>query len=86
MCDDHGASDPGQVVGVVPAGDAGGPGAARRVVAGGGTGRPAKLHADKGYDYEHLRKRLRARNIVPRIVRRGIETSSAPAESPGEVR
>ncbi|SCE39918.1 hypothetical protein GA0115237_1128117 [Streptomyces sp. ScaeMP-6W] len=44
------------------------------MVAGGGTGRPAKLHADKGYDYEHLRKRLRARNIVPRIVRRGIET------------
>lgn len=74
MCDDHGASDPGQVVGVVPAGGAGGPGAARRVVAGGGTGRPAKLHADKGYDYEHLRKRLRARNIVPRIARRGIET------------
>ncbi len=50
------------------------PGAARRLVAGGGTGRPAKLHADKGYDYEHLRKRLRARNIVPRIARRGIET------------
>lgn len=38
------------------------------MVAGGGTGRPAKLHADKGYDYENLRKRLRARNIVPRIV------------------
>ncbi len=74
MGDDHGASDPGQVVGVVPAGGAGAPGAARRVVAGGGTGRPAKLHADKGYDYEHLRKRLRARNIVPRIARRGIET------------
>lgn len=44
------------------------------MVAGGGTGRPAKLHADKGYDYESLRKRLRARNIVPRIARRGIET------------
>lgn len=44
------------------------------MVAVGGTGRPAKLHADKGYDYENLRKRLRARNIVPRIARRGIET------------
>jgi transposase len=37
--------------------------------------RPAKLHADKGYDYEHLRAWLCARRITPRIPRRGIETS-----------
>lgn len=38
--------------------------------------RAAKLHADKGYDYAHLRKWLRARNIVPRIARRGVEFSA----------
>jgi transposase len=38
--------------------------------------RPAKLHADKGYDYEHLRGWLRRRSITPRIARRGIETST----------
>ncbi len=38
--------------------------------------RPAKLHADKGYDYDHLRVWLRARYITPRIARRGIETST----------
>lgn len=37
--------------------------------------RPAKLHADKGYDYGHLRGWLRSRNITPRIARRGIESS-----------
>lgn len=37
--------------------------------------RPAKLHADKGYDYDHLRRWLRRRQIVPRIGRRGIESS-----------
>ncbi|MFJ3498479.1 IS5 family transposase [Streptomyces sp. NPDC086091] len=37
--------------------------------------RPAKLHGDKGYDYPYLRRWLRERNIVPRIARRGIETS-----------
>jgi hypothetical protein len=37
--------------------------------------RPAKLHADKGYDYPHLRAWLRRRRITPRIARRGIETS-----------
>lgn len=36
--------------------------------------RPAKLHADKGYDYEDLRRWLRARNIVPRIARIGVDT------------
>jgi transposase len=37
--------------------------------------RPAKLHADKGYDYDHLRRRLRSRNISPRIARKGVEPS-----------
>ncbi|PBC93795.1 DDE family transposase [Streptomyces sp. Ag82_O1-15] len=37
--------------------------------------RPAKLHGDKGYDYEHLRRWLRSRNITPRIARGGIESS-----------
>jgi transposase len=37
--------------------------------------RPAKLHGDKGYDYSHLRTFLRGRGIIPRIARRGIETS-----------
>jgi hypothetical protein len=36
--------------------------------------RPAKLHADKGYDYPECRELLRARNIVPRIARKGIES------------
>ncbi|MGX1886083.1 IS5 family transposase [Streptomyces sp. NPDC055287] len=38
--------------------------------------RPAKLHADKGYDYVHLRQWLRSRRIAPRIARRGIENSA----------
>ncbi|MFF1724214.1 transposase [Streptomyces sviceus] len=38
--------------------------------------RPAKLHADKGYDLDHLRNWLRRRQIVPRIARRGVESSS----------
>jgi len=37
--------------------------------------RPAKLHADKGYDYKRCRDALRRRHIVPRIARRGIERS-----------
>jgi transposase len=37
--------------------------------------RPAKLHADKGYDFAHCRLALRRRQIVPRIARRGIESS-----------
>ena len=38
--------------------------------------RPGKLHADKGYDYPHLRTRLRSRRITPRTARRGVETST----------
>ncbi|MFD6918445.1 IS5 family transposase [Streptomyces virginiae] len=35
----------------------------------------AKLHADKGYDYDHLRRWLRERGIRHRIARKGIESS-----------
>ncbi len=38
----------------------------------------AKLHADKGCDYDHLRQWLRTRHIVPRIARRGIQSSARP--------
>ncbi len=37
--------------------------------------RPAKLHADKGYDYPEKRRALRRRGITPRIARRGVESS-----------
>ncbi len=37
--------------------------------------RPAKLHADKAYDAAKHRRALRARGIVPRIARRGVESS-----------
>ena len=33
--------------------------------------RPAKLHADKAYDYPRCRRACRERRIVPRIARRG---------------
>ncbi|OKJ72773.1 transposase [Streptomyces sp. CB02460] len=38
--------------------------------------KPAKLHADKGYDYGHLRRWLRSRSIRHRIARRGVESST----------
>ncbi len=37
--------------------------------------RPAKLHADKGYDHRRCRQECRARSIQPRIARRGVESS-----------
>lgn len=37
--------------------------------------RPGQLHADKGYDYDHLRRWLRGRGITHHIARKGIETS-----------
>ncbi|MCE0448026.1 IS5 family transposase [Streptomyces tricolor] len=37
--------------------------------------RPHKLHGDKGYDYDHLRRWLRERGIPHRIARKGIESS-----------
>ncbi len=41
-----------------------------------GPRRPAKLHADKGYDYDHLRRRLRGRGIRHRIARKSMESST----------
>jgi IS5 family transposase len=38
--------------------------------------RPDKLHADKGYDHRFCRWACRARRIIPRIARRGIENST----------
>jgi IS5 family transposase len=38
--------------------------------------RPDKLHADKGYDHLFCRRACRARGIIPRIARRGIEDST----------
>ena len=37
--------------------------------------RPDKLHADKGYDHRSCRADCRRRGIVPRIARRGVESS-----------
>jgi transposase len=37
--------------------------------------RPDKLHADKGYDSASNRQALRKRGIMPRIARRGVESS-----------
>lgn len=37
--------------------------------------RPAKLHADKAYDVDELRRRLRERGTIPRIARKGIDAS-----------
>jgi transposase len=37
--------------------------------------RPGKLHADKAYDARARRQECRARGIVPRIARKGIESS-----------
>jgi IS5 family transposase len=58
-----------QLVDAVPAviGPRGRPGRPRR--------RPAKLHADKGYDFPSCRQALRRRGISPRIARRGVESS-----------
>lgn len=36
--------------------------------------RPAKLHADKGYDYARCRRDLRKRGIAARIARKGVES------------
>ena len=37
--------------------------------------RPAELHGDKGYDYDHLCQRLCERGIVHRLARKGVESS-----------
>jgi IS5 family transposase len=37
--------------------------------------RPKKLHADKAYDFRRCRRACRKRGIIPRIARRGVESS-----------
>ena len=37
--------------------------------------RPVKLHADKAYDHGRNRRECRERHIIPRIARRGVESS-----------
>lgn len=37
--------------------------------------RPARLHAGKGYDYDHLRRWLRSRGIRHRIARKSVKSS-----------
>lgn len=39
-------------------------------------GRPIKLHADKGYDFRRCRAACWKRGIIPRIARRGVDSSS----------
>jgi IS5 family transposase len=38
--------------------------------------RPDKLHTDKAYDHRRCRQECRARGIIPRIARRGVESST----------
>jgi transposase len=59
-----------QLVDAVPAvrGPRGRPGRPRK--------RPAKLHADKGYDFPGCRRLLRRRGITAPIARRGIDSST----------
>ena len=37
--------------------------------------RPAKLHVDKAYDHRRCRRECRERGIIPRIARRGVDSS-----------
>lgn len=37
--------------------------------------RPSKAHGDKSYDFADVRHGLRLRHIIPRIARRGVESS-----------
>jgi len=39
------------------------------------SGRPAKLNADKGFDFKRCRTHLRQRGTIVRIARRGVESS-----------
>src|SRR5919199_585785 len=44
--------------------------------------RPAKLHADKGYDYDHLRRWLRKRGIrAYSVLARGLPTPAPPSRT-----
>jgi IS5 family transposase len=37
--------------------------------------RPVKLHADKAYDHRRCRNECRKRGVMPRIARRGVDSS-----------
>jgi transposase len=37
--------------------------------------RPGKLHADKAYDHHSCRQACRRRGIIPRLARRGVDSS-----------
>jgi transposase len=37
--------------------------------------RPTKVHGDKAYDHRFVRRGLHQRHVIPRIARRGIESS-----------
>src|SRR5215208_4143111 len=43
--------------------------------------RPTRPHADKAYDYPRCRRACRKRGVVPRIARRGIESSERLASA-----
>ncbi|WP_438871277.1 IS5 family transposase [Rhodococcus pyridinivorans] len=47
--------------------------------------RPGRVRADKGYDYPAHRRRLRARGIVPRIARRGVDSSERLGRYPWKI-
>jgi len=55
-----------ELLDAIPAMRRRGPGRPRR--------RPAKVHADKGYDFRKCRRACRVRNIRARIARRGVES------------
>ncbi|SCZ11761.1 Transposase DDE domain-containing protein [Streptomyces sp. 136MFCol5.1] len=57
------------------AGAAGARHTSRQLPARASSATAAKRHGGKGYDYGHLRRWLRSRNITPRIARKGIESS-----------
>ncbi len=55
-----------ELLDAIPALKGRGPGRPRR--------RPAKVHADKGYDFRKCRRACRVRNMQARIARRGVES------------
>ncbi len=46
-------------------------------------GKPGKLHADKAYDRDDLRRWLRGTRIAVRIARKGVEPSQRSASQVG---
>lgn len=46
--------------------------------------RPDRLHGDKGYNHDHLRRWLRGRDITPRIARKGTDFSQRLGRHAGQ--